>query len=84
VIVALSGPYDNCSCPSGYRLDVSGQSPSCTPADASWPPEAPTCTSVPPTPGSSGNPADYGVSGPAMLFMGVAALALVFVTYEAG
>jgi hypothetical protein len=83
VIHALSGPYDNCTCPSGYTLNVSGPSPSCTPLDASLSPEAPTCASVPPTP-SAGNPADGGVAGPALLFMGVAALALIFVTYEAG
>lgn len=81
MLAALSGPYDNCSCPAGYTLDVSGASPACTPADASWAAEAPTCTSTPPTPGS-GNPADSGVSGPAMLFMGIAALALVALAYE--
>jgi hypothetical protein len=81
MIVALSGPYDNCTCPSGYTLNVSGSSPSCTPADATLAPEAPTCASAPSSP-SSGNPADAGVTGPAMLFLGVSALALVAILYE--
>lgn len=80
MIAALSGPYDNCSCPSGYTLDASGQSPSCVPNDASLAPEAPTCVSGPVAP--SGDPANAGVSGPLMLFMGVAALSLIALTYE--
>jgi hypothetical protein len=80
VIVAFSGPYDNCTCPSGYTLDVSGSSPACTPSDSSWSAEAPTCSSVPTPP--AGNPADYGVPGPSMLFLGAAALGLVFILYE--
>lgn len=73
--MSFAGPTDNCTCPDGYTLvpGSGGAAPTCQPADASWPPEVPKCAQSPSA------AADAGVSGPALLIIGLGGLAIIAV-----